>query len=183
MMRRNTSSGKSIVVIQTISLSLGIVDLQLAHVKTLEAVARHGSFSRAAAELHLTQPAVSMHVRQLEGRLGLPLLDRVGKRAFPTRAGGVLLAHAARALGELEAGVAMVQRLRGIVCSGKTSRARRPSTRFSRRSAPPLASRRRRAERRAVTTHDRPGTPTSGARLRGHAGWAVARGDGDRNRA
>jgi DNA-binding transcriptional LysR family regulator len=91
------------------------VDLQLTHVRTLEAVARHGSFSRAAAELRLTQPAVSMHVRQLEERLGLPLLDRVGKRAFPTRAGEVLLDHAARALGELEAGVAMVQRLRGIV--------------------------------------------------------------------
>ena len=91
------------------------MDLQLAHLKTLEAVARHGSFSRAAVELHLTQPAVSMHVRQLEQRLGLPLLDRLGKRAFPTRAGEVLLAHAARAFGELDAGVAMVQRLRGIV--------------------------------------------------------------------
>ena len=91
------------------------MDVQLAHVRTLEAVARHGSFSRAAVELNLTQPAVSMHVRQLEQRLGLSLLDRVGKRAFPTRAGEVLLAHAARAVGELEAGIAMVQRLRGIV--------------------------------------------------------------------
>jgi len=91
------------------------MDLQLSHVRTLEAVARHGSFSRAAAELHLTQPAVSMHVSQLEERLGLPLLERLGKRAFPTRAGEVLLAHAARAIGELEAGIAMVQRLRGIV--------------------------------------------------------------------
>jgi DNA-binding transcriptional LysR family regulator len=91
------------------------VDLQLAHVRTLEVVARHGSFSRAATELNLAQPAVSMHVSQLEQRLGLPLLERVGKRAFPTRAGEVLLAHAARAVAELEAGVAMVQRLRGIV--------------------------------------------------------------------
>jgi len=91
------------------------VDLQLAHVRTLEVVARHGSFSRAATELNLTQPAVSMHVSQLEQRLGLPLLERLGKRAFPTRAGEVLLAHAARAVAELEAGVAMVQRLRGIV--------------------------------------------------------------------
>ncbi len=91
------------------------MDLQLTHVRTLEAVARHGSFSRAAAELRLTQPAVSMHVSQLEERLGLPLLERLGKRAFPTRAGEVLLAHAARAIGELEAGIAMVQRLRGIV--------------------------------------------------------------------
>src|ERR1044071_55212 len=91
------------------------MDLQLTHLRTLEAVARHGSFSRAAAELNLTQPAVSMHVSQLEQRLGLPLLERVGKRAFPTRAGETLLAHAARAIGELETGIAMVQRLRGIV--------------------------------------------------------------------
>ena len=91
------------------------MDLQLAHMRTLEVVARHGSFSRAATELNLTQPAVSMHVSQLEQRLGLPLLERVGKRAFPTRAGEVLLAHAARAVAELEAGVAMVRRLRGLV--------------------------------------------------------------------
>jgi DNA-binding transcriptional LysR family regulator len=56
-----------------------------------------------------------MHVRHLERGLGLSLLERVGKRAFPTRAGEVLLAHAARAIGELETGVAMVQRLRGLV--------------------------------------------------------------------
>src|SRR5437870_8620001 len=91
------------------------MDLALAPLRTLEAVARHGSFSRAARELNLTQPAVSMQVRQLEERLGLALLERVGKRAFPTRAGEVLLSHAARALTELETGVAMVQRLRGIV--------------------------------------------------------------------
>jgi|SRR5882762_3254677 DNA-binding transcriptional LysR family regulator len=91
------------------------MDLQLVHLRTLHTVARHGSFSRAARELHLTQPAVSMQVRQLERALGLPLLERVGKRAFPTKAGEVLLAHAGRALRELEAGVEVVQRLRGIV--------------------------------------------------------------------
>jgi DNA-binding transcriptional LysR family regulator len=56
-----------------------------------------------------------MQVRQLERGLGLPLLERVGKRAFPTRAGEVLLAHAARAFRELETGVAHVQELRGVV--------------------------------------------------------------------
>jgi DNA-binding transcriptional LysR family regulator len=91
------------------------VDVQLAHLRTLEVIARHGSFSRAARELHLTQPAVSMQVRRLERGLGLPLLERVGKRAFPTRAGEVLLAHAARAFRELEVGVAHVQELRGVV--------------------------------------------------------------------
>ena len=89
--------------------------LRLAHLETLSAVARHGSFSRAARELHLTQPAVSMQVRQLERELGLPLLERVGKRAFPTKAGELLLAHAGRALRELENGVQLVQQLRGIV--------------------------------------------------------------------
>src|SRR2546430_15291357 len=91
------------------------MNLQLTHLQTLAAVARHGSFSHAARELHLTQPAVSMQVRLLERALGLPLLERVGKRAFPTKAGEVLLAHAGRALRELETGLAVVAQLRVIV--------------------------------------------------------------------
>ena len=62
------------------------MDLAIGPLRTLEAIARHGSFSRAARELNLTQPAVSMQIAQLERRLGLPLLERVGKRAFPPRA-------------------------------------------------------------------------------------------------
>jgi DNA-binding transcriptional LysR family regulator len=91
------------------------MDLQVTHLRTLQAIARHGSFSRAAQALNLTQPAVSMQVRHLEQALGLPLLERVGKRAFPTRAGELLLSHADRALRELEAGVERVQELRGVV--------------------------------------------------------------------
>src|SRR5256885_11111671 len=91
------------------------MDLRLARLETLAAVARHGSFSHAARELHLGQPAVSMQVRQLELALGLPLLERVGKRAFPRKAGELLLAHAGRALRELETGLEVVQQHRGIV--------------------------------------------------------------------
>src|SRR5919108_2932986 len=91
------------------------MDLQLTHLRTLQAIAQHGSFSRAAQTLRLTQPAVSMEMRHLERPLGLPLLERVGKRAFPTRAGQLLLTHADRALRELEAGVERVQALRGVV--------------------------------------------------------------------
>ena len=91
------------------------MDLQVTHLRTLQAIARHGSFSRAAQALNVTQPAVSMQVRHLERALGMPLLERVGKRAYPTRAGEVLLAHADRALRELEAGVERVQELRGVV--------------------------------------------------------------------
>jgi DNA-binding transcriptional LysR family regulator len=91
------------------------MDLQVTHLRTLQAIAQHGSFSRAAQALRLTQPAVSMQLRHLERALGLPLLERVGKRAFPTRAGQLLLTHADRALRELEAGVERVQALRGVV--------------------------------------------------------------------
>src|SRR5256886_988635 len=87
----------------------------LTQARALDAVVRHGSFSRAAAELGLTQPAVSMQVRQLETALGLPLVERMGKRAFATRAGELLLEHSARAVRELETAVQMLQRLRGRV--------------------------------------------------------------------
>jgi len=91
------------------------VNIQLAHLQTLATVARHGNFSRAARELRLTQPAVSMQVRQLEQALGLALLERVGKRTYTTKAGELLLAHAGRAMRELERGLELVQQLRGIV--------------------------------------------------------------------
>lgn len=53
----------------------------------LEAVARHLSFTRAAEELHLTQPAVSMQIRQIEESIGLPLFEQIGKKVFLTQAG------------------------------------------------------------------------------------------------
>ena len=91
------------------------MELNLAHVRTLQAVVSHGSFSRAAERLHLSQPAVSLHIRHLEQGAGLRLLERVGKRAFPTTAGEILLEHAGRALGELEAAHQALERLRGVV--------------------------------------------------------------------
>lgn len=55
-----------------------------------------GSFSAAAARLNLTQPAVSFQIRQLERRLGVALLERIGRRAQPTAAGRELLPHIRR---------------------------------------------------------------------------------------
>jgi DNA-binding transcriptional LysR family regulator len=57
-----------------------------------ESVARHLSYTRAAEELHLTQPAVFAQVKQLEESVGLPLLERTGKRLFLTAAGHEVLA-------------------------------------------------------------------------------------------
>ena len=55
-----------------------------------------GSFSAAAQRLDLTQPAVSLQVRQLEKRLGTPLVERAGRVLRPTAAGAELLAHVGR---------------------------------------------------------------------------------------
>jgi DNA-binding transcriptional LysR family regulator len=62
----------------------------LRQLQVFEAVARQLSFSRAARELHLTQPAVSMQVKQLEGQAGLPLFEQLGKRLYLTEAGRAL---------------------------------------------------------------------------------------------
>src|SRR3954447_27024284 len=61
---------------------------------TFRAVAREGSFSRAAAVLHRSQPAVSHQVAALERELGTALLVRGRGGATPTPAGELLLAHA-----------------------------------------------------------------------------------------
>ncbi len=62
----------------------------LHQLKVFEATARHRSFTRAAEELFLTQPTVSMQVKQLTKVVGLPLFEQVGKRLFLTEAGDEL---------------------------------------------------------------------------------------------
>lgn len=55
--------------------------------RLLEAVARNSSFTRAAEELYLTQPAVSTQIKQLEDEVGMPLFEQMGKKIFLTEAG------------------------------------------------------------------------------------------------
>lgn len=63
----------------------------LYQLKVFEAAARHGSFSKAAQELFVSQPTVSMQVKQLSKSVGLPLFEQVGKRMHLTEAGHQLL--------------------------------------------------------------------------------------------
>lgn len=63
----------------------------LRQLKVFETVARHLSFSRAAEELHLTQPAVSTQVKKLEEHAGLALFEQLGKKIYLTPAGTELL--------------------------------------------------------------------------------------------
>lgn len=90
--------------------------ITLRQLEILEAVARCGSFSRASAELHLTQPAVSMQIKQLEGTLGLPLFDHIGKHIALTEAGRETLRSSqaiGRELANLEQTLADLQGLKG----------------------------------------------------------------------
>jgi DNA-binding transcriptional LysR family regulator len=61
--------------------------ITLRQLRVFEAVARHLSFTRAADELHLSQPAVSMQIRQLEDTVGLDLFEKLGKRIQLSEAG------------------------------------------------------------------------------------------------
>lgn len=68
--------------------------MDLTRLRYFAAVAEAGSFSRAAAALHLTQPSLSRQVQLLEGEVGHRLLERHGRGVVPTDAGAALVAHA-----------------------------------------------------------------------------------------
>ena len=73
------------------------LNITLRQLKTFEAVGRRGSISRAAEELHLSQPTVSVQVKQLADSIGLPLLEQVGRKITLTTAGEIVC-EAARAV-------------------------------------------------------------------------------------
>ena len=66
----------------------------LRQLQVFEKVASHLNYSRAAEELYLSQPAVSMQIKQLEGHIGLPLFEQMGKKIFLTEAGRELFQYA-----------------------------------------------------------------------------------------
>jgi molybdate transport repressor ModE-like protein len=90
------------------------MNVTLRQLRIFEAVARLGSISRAAAEVHLTQPAVSMQVKQLEDLLGLQLLEQVGKRMCLTDAGRELHAHAGLIVAQIADLGAAMEQYRGL---------------------------------------------------------------------
>lgn len=70
--------------------------------KVFAEVARHLSFARAAEVLHLTPPAVTMQVKELEGHIGLPLFERQGRLVTLTTAGEYMLVYARKVLATLK---------------------------------------------------------------------------------
>jgi len=88
--------------------------LTLRQLQVFAEAARQNSFARTAEALHLTQPAVSMQIRQMEESLGLSLFDRIGRQVSLTEAGRLLSHHAARLLGELDDAERELQALKGL---------------------------------------------------------------------
>lgn len=82
--------------------------------KIFAAVARHLSFTRASEELHLTQPAVSMQIKQLEQAVGLPLFEQLGKKIFLTDAGREFSRYASAITSQLEELDQVVDEMKGL---------------------------------------------------------------------
>src|SRR5690242_268777 len=77
--------------------------LDVSRLRVLDAVARHGSVTAAAKELHYSQPSVSHHLARLEAETGARLLQRVGRGIRLTPAGQLLADRAAEIIGRLDA--------------------------------------------------------------------------------
>jgi LysR family transcriptional regulator, low CO2-responsive transcriptional regulator len=107
---------------------LDISHITLRQLRVFSAVARHLSFTRAAHELHLTQPAVSQQMKLLEREVGLPLFEHAGRRVTLAPAGTELLAYVNQAIAALrEAGeslAAMRGQRGGVLRLGAVSTAR-----------------------------------------------------------
>ncbi|MDA0575634.1 LysR family transcriptional regulator [Burkholderia gladioli] len=85
-------------------------EISLDRLRTLIAIADQGSFAAAAQSLHLAPPTVSLHVAELEARIGAPLLSRTRGRIRPSAIGELLIERARRLLAEMEATLDDVER-------------------------------------------------------------------------
>lgn len=89
--------------------------LTLQQLKLFESVSRLGSYTKAAEELFITQPAVSIQIKRLEEQVGLPLFEYVGKKTFPTPAGKVVYDASVDILSRINDLKITVEELKGSV--------------------------------------------------------------------
>lgn len=86
----------------------------LRQLQVFESIARHSSFSKAAEELHLTQPTVSMQVKKLSDVLGSPLFEQIGRKIHLTAAGNALYQAANNILQQLSMAEQKINHLKGF---------------------------------------------------------------------
>src|SRR5688572_11443704 len=77
-------------------------------------VAKHLNYTRAGEEIHLSQPSVSVRMRQLEEELGVKLFEQLGKRVALTEAGHLLVPYARRVVAALDDARHAIEELQGL---------------------------------------------------------------------
>lgn len=88
--------------------------VNLEQLRVFQAVAETRSFTRAAALVHLTQPGISKHIKQMEEYYGVPLFDRAGKKVMLTEAGAMLFEAAREVMAVMEAAERRIDDLKGL---------------------------------------------------------------------
>jgi DNA-binding transcriptional LysR family regulator len=91
-----------------------MLPISLRQLQVFESVARHLNHSRAAEELYLSQPAVSMQIKQAESAVGLPLFEQVGKKLHLTEAGAELLRCARAMLQQMQEMETVFDEMKGL---------------------------------------------------------------------
>ena len=89
--------------------------MEIRHLRTIAAVARHGSFTKAGEELHLAQSAISQQIRRLEGELGIQVFTRSSRSVELTAEGRLVLDYAHRVLHEVEGLQNELEELSGLL--------------------------------------------------------------------
>src|SRR5258705_7175443 len=90
--------------------------LDVTRLRVIDALARHGSVTAAAKELHYAQPTVSHHLARLEAETGAQLLQRIGRGVRLTPAGQLLADRAAEIIGRIDAADAELAAHVGLTC-------------------------------------------------------------------
>ena len=88
--------------------------LTIRQIEVFNAVARHKNYTRAAEELHMSQPAVSMQIKQLEENIGLPLFEQVGKKIHLTNAGKHMYGYGRSFIDLLEEADEVFEAIKGV---------------------------------------------------------------------
>ena len=89
--------------------------MELRHLRYFLAVADRLSFTRAADQLHVTQPTLSHQIKDLEKEIGSVLFDRVGRRVYLTPSGEIFREYAQKALKEINSATAAISELEGLM--------------------------------------------------------------------
>ena len=90
------------------------MNITLKQLRTLETIVEEQSYTAAAKTLFMTQPAVSMQIKQMEEQIGLPLFERDGKQVTPTEAGKELLYYAQNIRQQLNEAANVIEELKGL---------------------------------------------------------------------